>query len=142
MRVKLHLCCQMQHKSARLRYDNTGPSQIQYSYSSCHSCFNIQLNVSPCDWWFIDNSMRVILHTCCHTQGTITGLRYVNSGPRQIQYNYSSSYARFNIQLYVSPRRLAVYRLIDACYTPNLLPNTGHNIRFTLCQFWSPPNAI
>jgi hypothetical protein len=86
--------------------------------------------------------MRVILHICCHTQGTITGLRYVNCSPRQIQYNYSSSYAGFNIQLNVTPRRLAVYRLIDACYTPHLLPSTGHNIRFTLCHLWSRSNPI
>jgi hypothetical protein len=72
-----------------------------------------------CNWFFIDKSMRVILHISCHTQGTITGLRYVNSSHRQIQYNYSSSYAGFYIQLNVSPRRLAVYPLIDACYTPH-----------------------
>jgi hypothetical protein len=142
MRVILYLCSPTQPESMRLRCVKSGPSQIQYNYSSSYACINIQLNVSPCDWWFIDNSMRVILQICCHTQGTITGLRYVNSGPRQIKYNYSSSYTRFNIQLYVSPRRLAVYRLIGACYTPHLLSNTEHNIRFTLCHLWPRPNPI
>jgi hypothetical protein len=132
MRVIIHVCSQMQPKSSGLCYVNSGPRQTQYSYSYSYTGFNIQLNVFPCDWWFIDNSMRVILHFCCHTQGTITSLRYVNSGPRQIQYNYSSSYAGFNIQLNVSPLRLVVYRLIEACYTPHLLPNAGHDIRFTL----------
>jgi hypothetical protein len=47
--------------------------------------------------------MRVILHICCQIQSTISGLRYLNSGPRQMEYNYSSSYAVFNIQLNVSP---------------------------------------
>jgi hypothetical protein len=54
--------------------------------------------------------MRVILHTCCQIQGTISGLRYANSGPGQIQYNYSSSYAGLNIQLNVSLLRLVIYR--------------------------------
>jgi hypothetical protein len=32
-------------------------------------------------WWNVDNSMRAILHICCQIQGTISGLRYVKSGP-------------------------------------------------------------
>jgi hypothetical protein len=44
-----------------------------------------------CDWWFIDKWMRVILHNCCQTQSTISGLRYVKSGPGKIQYNYNSA---------------------------------------------------
>jgi hypothetical protein len=95
-----------------------------------------------CDWSFIDQLLRAIHHICSQIQSRISGLRYVNSGPRQIQYNYSSSYAGFNIQLNVSPLRLVDYRQIDACYTSHLLPNTRHNIRFTLCQQWCQPNPI
>jgi hypothetical protein len=95
-----------------------------------------------CDWWIIDKSMRVIHHICYQIQSTISGLRYVKSGPSQIQYNYFSWYSGSNIQLIVSPLRLVVYRQIDACYTSHLLPNTGHNIRITLCQLWSRSNPI
>jgi hypothetical protein len=30
-------------------------------------------------WWNVDNSMSVILHICSLIQGTISGLRYINS---------------------------------------------------------------
>jgi hypothetical protein len=82
MRVILHICSQTQPKSSRLRCVKSGPSPIQYNYSSSYAGINIQLNVSPCDWWVIDNSMRVILHICCHTQCTSAGLRYVNPRAR------------------------------------------------------------
>jgi hypothetical protein len=72
-----------------------------------------------CDWPFIDKMLRVIHHVCCQIQSTISGLRYVKSGPSQIQYNYSSSCAGIKIQLNVSPLWLAVYRQIVACYTPH-----------------------
>jgi hypothetical protein len=58
--------------------------------------------------------MRVILHIFCQIQGTISGLHYAISGPGQIQYNYSSSYAGLNIQLNVPPLRLVVYRQNEA----------------------------
>jgi hypothetical protein len=56
-------------------------------------------------WWYVANLVRVIHHICCHIQSTISCLRSVKSGSRQMQYNYSSSYAGFNIQLNVSPQR-------------------------------------
>jgi hypothetical protein len=93
-------------------------------------------------WWYVDNSMRIILHICCQIQSTKSGVCYAIPVPRQIQYNYSSSCAGINIQLNVSPLRLAVYRQIVACYTPHFLSNTEHNIRFTLCQIWSQSNPI
>jgi hypothetical protein len=95
-----------------------------------------------CDWWYIDKMLRVIHHVCCQIQSTISGLRYVKSGPSQIQYNYNSSCAGINIQLNVSPLWLAVYRQIVACYTPHLLSNTEHNIKFPLCHIWSQSNPI
>jgi hypothetical protein len=81
--------------------------------------------------------MSVILHICSQIQPKSSRLRYVKSAPSQIKYNYSFSYAGFNIQLNVSPLRLVVYRQIDACYTSHLLLNTGHNIQFMLCQLCS-----
>jgi hypothetical protein len=95
-----------------------------------------------CDWWIIDKSMRVILHICCQILATISGLCYANSAPVLIQYKYISSCSGFNIQLNVSPLRLAVYRQNVAWYTPHLLSNTGHNIRFTLCQQWCQLDPI
>jgi hypothetical protein len=77
-------------------------------------------------WWYVDNSMRVIHHFCCQMQPISSRLRYVNAGPSQIQYNCCSCHSGFNIQLNVSPLLLVVYRQIDTCYTPQLLPNTGH----------------
>jgi hypothetical protein len=86
--------------------------------------------------------MRVILHIYSQRVPKSFRLRCVSTGPRQIQYSDSSSYTGFNIQLNVSPLRLVVYRQIDACYNPHLLPNTGHNIWLTLCQLWSRSNPI
>jgi hypothetical protein len=94
------------------------------------------------NWWRIDKSVSIILHISCQILGILSGLSVANTGHRQIQYSYSSSYAAFNIHLNVSTSILVVYRYIDACYNPNLLPNTGHNIRFTLCQIWPPSNPM
>jgi hypothetical protein len=88
-----------------------------------------------CDWWFVDKSMRVILHISCEILGTISGLRYATSGLRQIQFNYSSWHSGFNIQLNVSPLLLVACRQIEARYTPHLLTNTGNIRRFALRQF-------
>jgi hypothetical protein len=85
-----------------------------------------------CDWWLVDKSMRLILHSCCQMLGTISGLRCVKSGPSQIEYYYSSSYAAFNNQLNVYPRR----------NNPHFLPNEGQNIRITLCQLRSRSNPV
>jgi hypothetical protein len=81
--------------------------------------------------------MRAILHICCQMQPGYCRLRYLSIGPSQIQYNYSTSYAGFNILFYVTPLLLVMYRVIDQRYTTHLLPNTVHHIRFTLCQLWS-----
>jgi hypothetical protein len=81
--------------------------------------------------------MRVILHICCQIQDTISGLRYANSGPRQIQYSYGPSYAGFNIQFNVWTIPLQMYGQFDARYTPHLLRNKARILLFTLCQIWS-----
>jgi hypothetical protein len=93
-------------------------------------------------WWYVGNSMRVILHICSQIQPKSSSLRYVKSGPGQIQYNYFSWYSVFNIQLNGSPLQLVVYRLIDACYTPHLLPNKARVLLCTLYQLWSRTNKI
>jgi hypothetical protein len=56
----------------------------------------------------------------------------VNSGPDQIERNYSSTYSGFNIHLNVSALLLEICRQINAPYTAILVPNTAHILQFTL----------
>jgi hypothetical protein len=95
-----------------------------------------------CDRWFIDKSVRVIFHTFCLIQSTISGLRYVRSGLGKMLYNYNSCYSGCNIQLTVNPTILVMCRQFNGRYTPLLQPNAVHNIRFKLFQFWSRSNPI
>jgi hypothetical protein len=53
---------------------------------------------------------------------------------RDIQWNYSSAYAGFNIQLNVSVLLLEIYRKFNACYTASLVPNTAHIVNFKPCE--------
>jgi hypothetical protein len=78
--------------------------------------------------------MRVILQTWCQIQRTSSSLSYVNCGPDYIQYNNSSAYAGFNIQLNVSALLLEIFRKFDARYAATLVPNTAHILQFTLCE--------
>jgi hypothetical protein len=87
-------------------------------------------------WSYVDNSMRGILHICFQIQSTISGLRYVKSGPNQIQYNYICWYSGVNIQLNVSPSILVICRQFNERYTPHYLSNTGHISQFALRQLW------
>jgi uncharacterized integral membrane protein len=75
----LHLCNQMQPKSNRLRYVNSGPSQNQYIYISCHLGWNIQLNVSPLRLVIYRQQKRIILHIFCEIQGTAAGFYTMSS---------------------------------------------------------------
>jgi hypothetical protein len=61
----------------------------------------------------------------------------VNCGPGHMQCNYSSAYSGHNIQLNVSPLLLEIPRQFNARYTANLVPNTAHNLLFTLSELWS-----
>jgi hypothetical protein len=45
--VILHICWQIKRVSPCLRYVNHDSGQIRYSYISCYSGINIQMNVSP-----------------------------------------------------------------------------------------------
>jgi hypothetical protein len=60
----------------------------------------------------------------------------VNCGPDHIQCNYSSAYSGHNTQLNVSALQLEIFRHIHPRYTANLVPNTAHILRFTLCELW------
>jgi hypothetical protein len=86
--------------------------------------------------------MRVILHSWCQIQRTSYGLRYVNCGPGHIQCIYSSAYSVLNIRLKVSALLFEIYRYLHAHYTANLVPNTAHILRFTLCELWSRTYTI
>jgi hypothetical protein len=83
--------------------------------------------------------MRVILHSWCQIQRTSYGSRYANCGPGHIQCIYSSAYSVLNIRLNVSALLFEIYRYLHARYTANLVPNTEHILRFTLCELWSRP---
>jgi hypothetical protein len=86
---------------------------------------------------YLDNSMRVIMHTWCQIQRPSSSLRYVNSGPAHIQRNYSSAYSGVNTQLNVSALLLEICRHLDARYTATLEPYIAHTLQFTLCELWS-----
>jgi hypothetical protein len=82
-------------------------------------------------------SMRVILLTWCQIQRTSSGLRYVYCGPGHIGCIYSSAYSGFNTRLNLSALLLEIIGHVYARYTANLVPNTTHILRYTLCELWS-----
>jgi hypothetical protein len=88
-------------------------------------------------WRHLDNSMCVILQTWSQIQRTSAGLYYVDCGPCHIQWNDSSAYSVFNIQLNVSALLLVISRQRNARYTASMVPNTAHIHQFTLCGLWS-----
>jgi hypothetical protein len=61
----------------------------------------------------------------------------VNSGAGRIQCIYSSAYSILTIRLNVSALLLEISRQFNSRYTVNLVPNTAHILRFTLCELWS-----
>jgi hypothetical protein len=69
-----------------------------------------------CDCWFIDKSMRVILHICCQIMPASSCIRYVNNCPGQIKFIYISCYSGINIQVNVSPPILVKCRQFNARY--------------------------
>jgi hypothetical protein len=78
----------------------------------------------------------------CHIWRTASRLRYVNCGPGHIQCNYCSAYSGFNIQLNVSALLFEISRQFNPRYTTNLVPNTAHILKFTLCELWSRPYTM
>jgi hypothetical protein len=103
-----------------------------YIWASIFSWMNL-----CCYWRYHDNSMCVILQTRCQIQRTFSGLRYVNCRPGHIQCNYRYVYSGFNIQVNQSALLLEISRHFDAPYTDNLMSNTAHILKFTLCELWS-----
>jgi hypothetical protein len=81
--------------------------------------------------------MCVILQSLRQMQRTSIRLRNVNCGPGDTQYNCSSTYSGFNIQLNVAPLLLEIYPQFNERYTANLDPNITHIPQFTLCELWS-----
>jgi hypothetical protein len=129
--------CQIQVTYSSLSYVYCGPdiSNITTVPHIQDSIFN--WTYLRCYWRYLDNSVRVILQSWCPIQRTFSGLRYVNCGPGYIQYIYSSAHSEFNIHLNVSALLLEISRQFNARYTANLVPNTAHILRFTLCDLWS-----
>jgi hypothetical protein len=81
--------------------------------------------------------MSDILQAWCQLQRTSSSLRYVNCGPGHIQSIYSSWWSGHNIQLNVSALQLEIFQHFDARYTADMVSNTAHIVRFTLCELWS-----
>jgi hypothetical protein len=95
-----------------------------------------------CYWRYLDNSLSVILQSRCQIQRTSSWLRYLNCGRGYIRCSYSSTYSIFNIQLNVSSPLLEIYQQLNVRYSANLVPNTAHILRFTLCELWSRTYTI
>jgi hypothetical protein len=95
-----------------------------------------------CYWKYLDNSMRVILHSWCQIQSLSTGLRYVNRGPGHIPCIYSSAYSDFNVQLNISALLLEISRQVIARYNADWVPYIAHTLQFTLCEPWFQPYTM
>jgi hypothetical protein len=80
--------------------------------------------------------MCAILQIWCQIQRTSSSLSCVIFGPGHIQCNYSSAYSGFNIRLNLSALLLEILGHVDARYTANLVANTAHILRLTLCVLW------
>jgi hypothetical protein len=62
---------------------------------------------------------------------TSSSLRYLNCGPGHIQYNYSSTYSGFNIQMNVPQLLLEICRQFNAPCSAIFVPNTS--LRYLNC---------
>lgn len=137
IRVIIHICCRIQGALSGLRCVNSGPCT-----SSVIAVLHIRSQIFESTFLLFysthaENSMHLILHSCCQIQPTSGALSYVISGLRQIQRSFSFAYSGWNILINVSPLLLQICRQRKACYTPKLLPNTAHISRFGLCRFWT-----
>jgi hypothetical protein len=89
-----------------------------------------------CCWRYADICLPDILQILCQIQSPSSALRYVKSGAGHIQCIYISAYSDFNVQLNVSALLLEISRQFNSRYTANLVQNTAHILRFTLCELW------
>jgi hypothetical protein len=113
-------------------------SAIYKVFAAPHSLATIFIwRYLRCYWKYLDNSMRLILHSWCQIQRTSSSLRYVTCGPGHMECNYSYVYSGFNVQVNVSVLLLETSRQFNERYTANLVPNTAHILQFTLCELWS-----
>jgi hypothetical protein len=112
---------------------------MQCNYSSAYSGFIIHLNVTALLFEvsgefnarytanMLSNTAHILQFTLCDLWS------------RDIQWNYSSAYSGLNNQLNVSAPLLEIYQQLNVRYTANLVPNTAHNLQFTLCDLCSRP---
>jgi hypothetical protein len=132
----------MQRTSSSLRYMNCGPGHMQCNYSSAFPDFSIQLNVSAL---LMDMSRKFNeSYTAIWVPNTAHVLQFTLCGlwSRDIQYNYSSAYSGFNIQLHVTALLFEVSRQFTARYTTDLVPNAAHTLQLSLYELWSRTYAM
>jgi hypothetical protein len=80
---------------------------------------------------YVENSMRLILQTLWQILRTSSRLRHLYCVPGHIQYNYSSTYSGFNIQMNVSELLLEICRLFNAPCSAIFVSNTS--LRYLNC---------
>jgi hypothetical protein len=137
VRVELQIWCQIQRTSSISFYVNCGLGHIQYLYSSAHSCFNIELNVSALLLEISRQFNEQYTARLVPNTGHILQFKLCVLWSRYIQYYYSSAYSGLNIQLNVSALLLEISGQFSARYTAIMVPNTAHVLRFTLCELWT-----
>jgi hypothetical protein len=137
MSVTLQTRCQIQSTNTSLHNVNSGPEDIQCIYCSAYSGWNIQLHDSAL---LLEISPQFnVRYTAIlvANKGTLSPLRYVNSGHVHTQCNYSYVYSDVNVQVNLSALRLEIYRQCNPRYTAYFVWNTPHIVQFTLCELWS-----
>ena len=83
IRAILHICCRIQSTLTGLRCVNSGPCTC-----SVIAVLHIRSQIFESSLLLFysthaENSMHLILHSCCQIQPTSAALSYVNSGPCQ-----------------------------------------------------------
>jgi hypothetical protein len=84
--------------------------------------------------------MPVILYDDFQIQSTSASSRYINAGHCQVRRSFSFAYLGLNIVVILSHFLFQICRLFEALYTPHLLSNTAHRIRFVLRHPWPITN--
>jgi hypothetical protein len=84
--------------------------------------------------------MPVILYDDFQIQSTSASSRYINAGHCQVRRSFSFAYLGLNIVVILSHFLFQICRLFEALYTPHLLSNTVHRIRFVLRHPWPITN--
>ena len=103
MRLKVHICCQIQRTSASYRYVNTEPFEFQ---RNCNIPSQSKiLNRTYLSYYSssVGNSILIKLHICCQIPRSSAGFSYVNCEPSQMQRNCSFADYVLIIQITVSP---------------------------------------